>query len=483
MPLSDCLTGTLTPYVPSPDHPWDKSRVQHVYRRLGFGASLDEINAALALSPSQWIDQLVDEALEQPVMEAPAWADWSFVDFNQDFEQIYITYYEWRDNWLYEMMNKGLRERLALFWSNHFVTEFEAYSFPPAAYSYLLILQQHALGNFRDFVQEMGKSAAMLVYLSGAYSTRVEPNENYARELFELFTLGQDIGYTQEDIIETARALTGWTLDSFGAYPSNEVYFIEPYWDPESKTIFGQTGNWGYDDVHEILFTQRKSEIATHICTKLYREFVNPQVDTQIVEGLAETFIAANFEIAPVLRQLFKSEHFFDPEIVGTQIKNPITTELGFLRDINFPLDNLPDFLAWGADFLGQAIFSPVDVAGWPGHRTWINSDRLTGRWRILDYLVYYTLENEAEVLREFAKQLTENSNDPAYITQTFVEYFTSRGAWNPDVYQRLTDVFKSEVPQNYFDSGFWNLDWESAPWQVALLLFQIFRLPEFQLH
>ena len=156
--------------------------------------------------------------------------------------------------------------------------------------------------------------------------TKNNPNENYARELYELFTLGEGNGYSQEDITETARALTGY--NRFKTY-LGVIEFNENSFDKGKKTIFGQTGNWGYKDVIDILFENKKDLIADFICTKIYRYFVSPQIDSSTVSDMAETFKQNEFELKPVLKQLFKSEHFFDPANNNVMIKSPIDMMLG----------------------------------------------------------------------------------------------------------------------------------------------------------
>lgn len=478
--ILNCATGTLAPYQPSGAAPWNKKRAQHLYRRMGFGGAPGEIDAALGQDPSALVDALVDQALALPLSPEPEWAYWTVDDYQNFNEEVQQQYVSWIIRWANEMLANGFREKLALFWSNHFVTKFEAYLCASHLYQYHKLLQQYALGNFRDFVYEIGKTPAMLVFLNGVQNTVFEPNENYARELYELFTLGRDNGYTQTDIQETARALTGWNDPLPYCGP---VDFVPLLHDNGLKTIFGQTGNWGYDDVHDILFEQRAQEVAAHICTRIYSTFVHPQVDDQIVAGLAQTFIDNNFELAPVFRQLFKSEHFFDEYVIGTQVKSPLEHFLTFIREGGFPYtDEVVQVVAYLAYDLGQQLFSPVDVAGWPGNRSWVDSNTMVGRWQGMDYYIFYLFENAPEGLRQLAKSLSGNSNDPALVAQALVDHFIPTGLDMPDAYGRATAALKWEVPQNYYDTGAWNLDWETIPVQVAFLIRYIARLPEFQL-
>ncbi|MEM1215530.1 MAG: DUF1800 family protein, partial [Bacteroidota bacterium] len=302
------------------------------------------------------------------------------------------------------------------------------------------------------------------------------------RELFELFTLGQDVGYTQDDIVDAARALTGWNGYTSLCAPIGYANLLH---DPGTKTIFGQTGNWDYDDLHDLLFTERANEIATFICRKLYTYYVHPEPAEDIIAGMAVTFLANDWEILPVLRQLFKSEHFFDEFVIGTQIKSPLTYMLSTVIENELPVNaEVTNFILFSGYQLGQGLFNPVDVAGWPGDRTWVNSNTITGRWQTADFIIFSTFENAPQLLVDFAIRLTSpTANDPALVTQAIVDFLLPRGLDTPEAYAVATTVFKFEVPQNYFDSGEWNLSWETVPVQVALLLRHLSRLPEFQLH
>ncbi|MEZ4883745.1 MAG: DUF1800 domain-containing protein [Chitinophagales bacterium] len=477
--LTNCASSSLTPYTPNEANPWNRKKAMHLLRRMGFGASHQQIEAALTVNPLHLVDQILIDALQQPLPTAPSWKDWTVTDYQTNMDALQEHILEWNTRWLTDMAANGFRERLALFWHNHFVTQLEVYVCPPQMYSYHKLLQQYALGNFKTFTYEMGKTPAMLVYLNGIQNDKNQPNENYARELYELFTLGQDKGYTQTDIAETARALTGWVVP----VGCSESVFFAPRHDNGIKTIFGQTGNWGYDELHDILFEQRSDEIAVHICTKIYKHFVGVEVNETVANGLAKTFKDNNFELAPVFYQLFQSEHFFDEANAGTQIKSPLVHLISFLNDANFTYGaDIVQFLGYGAGGLGQQLFNPVDVAGWPGDKAWITTATLTARWQYIQAYIGYVYETYPTELVNFAKQLSGNSNDPALISRKIVNHFVVNGLQTEEEYNIATTVFKFEVPQNYFDDGSWNLDWPYVEVMVALLLIHISQLPEFQL-
>lgn len=477
----NCATGTLVPYVDTPGAPWNRGRAQHLFRRLGFGTSESNVSAAAQQDPATVVDQLIDDILNTPNLSQPVWHDWIIGDYEDFNNESTAQLIEYANSWIGSMLENGAKERITLFWHNHFVTRFEDYFCPSWMYTYHQLLQTYALGNFREFVYEIGKTPAMLVFLNGVQNNRFEPNENYARELFELFTLGQDNGYTQQDIVEAARALTGWNGFTTACAP---ITFTASLHDTGNKTIFGQTGNWGYDELHEILFTERATEISVYICGKIYRHFVHPELDEEIVAGLAETLRDNDWELEPVFRQLFKSEHFFDEKVIGTQIKSPLELMINTVLESDFIInDDIRNYILYAGYQLNQGLFNPIDVAGWPGDRDWVNTNTITGRWQTSDFFIYTNYQGVPEDFVSFAQALTtDNANDPELVTQAIIDYLVPGGLTTPEAYAAATVIFKWEVPQNYYDSGEWNLYWETVPVQVALLMQHISRLPEFQL-
>jgi len=390
MTNTNCATGTIAPFAPSSEMPWNRERALHLFRRMGFGASPNEIEAALQKSPTALVDEIIDEAINLPLPDEPEWSDWALSDY-QDIEVGVEQVRVWKNQWFDDMIKKGFREKLALFWSNHFVTQLEVYNCPSYMYQYHKLLQQHALGDFKEFVKAIGKTPAMLIFLNGVQNTRFEPNENYARELYELFTLGRDNGYTQQDISETAKALTGNNGFTEACAP---IGYVSNFHDDSMKTIFDDTAQHDYDSVHDLLFEKRANEIATYICSKIYRHFVNPQVDDNIVAALAQTFLSnqaqGNFPLAPVFRQLFKSEHFFDQANINIQIKDPLQYFLGFIKESEmFYNDEVLTAIDYFTGILGQQLFNPIDVAGWKGDRDWIKNTTMTGRWQFLEFYIF----------------------------------------------------------------------------------------------
>ncbi|MEO1260210.1 MAG: DUF1800 domain-containing protein [Bacteroidota bacterium] len=476
----NCATTDLSPYVPDMAMPWNQSRAIHLFRRIGFGTDIDTVLAALSQSPADVVDQLVQEAVDLPLSPVPDFADKVFADYGLAVLESTLEKDGWARDWIRELQNNGLRGRMALFWHNHFVTRFDVYLSSSYLYQYHKLLQTHALGNFKEFVREIGLTPAMLVFLNGVENVATSPNENYAREVYELFTLGVDNGYTQNDIVETARALSGFTNvpEQWGP-----ILFDPATHDGGMKTIFGQTGNWGYEEVVEILFEQRAPQIAEFIATKLYRHFVNPVVDELVVQELAAVFQDNDWEIAPLLSALFKSAHFFDTFNMSTIIPGHLEHTLIFLNEMNVEVSGLSVLGIYG-DLInnGQPIFNPVDVAGWPGNRAWINTTSIGYRWNYVEsQLGLITIFNFG-YLAELVTKITDEEFDVEIVCRDLIHYFLPKGLQFEQDYDAALVNFKGEIPENYFEDGTWTVNYWAMPFQLNGLLKFINRMPEYQL-
>lgn len=483
--ITRCNVAPLSVYSPSSENPWNEQAVNHLYRRVGFGATRSTTEKALAKNPSRLIDEIIDEALVQNPIPAPEWANWIRKQFYDTGENPFEFRRRLKNDWMDRFFQSNLRERMTLFWSNHFVTEDHVYNSPAYAYQYYSLLHLHALGNFKEFTRDIGLNPAMLMYLNGRQNTKNRPNENYARELYELFTLGVNNGYTQNDIEETARALTGWnTVEE----PWGPITFDQRKFDNGSKTIFGETGNWGYEDVITILFEKHSNKIAKFICKKFYKYFVSPEVNMQVVEELADVFLQNDFEIAPVLRKLFKSAHFFDRSTYGVIMKSPIDVQVCLFKELDFELPGDFEFMnkiRAGSQLLGQIPLSPVDVAGWQGDTDWIGSATLVARWNRLNWYIWKSYTHKSEQFQQFVVQLMDNDADANNVTEIckkIVDHFLPKAWKNASDYDQALEIFKDQVPDNYFEDGTWTLSYPSVNRQVYKLLLFIIRIPEFQL-
>lgn len=483
------MVNSLNPYIPSDDKPWNAQRARHLYNRLGFGADWTIIANSLTQAPGMVVDQLINQAVTTPSPEVPYWANWAYDDYPaDDMETYFQVKNEFFQRWIREMAQGGLLNKLALFWHNHFVTEEEVYDCNAYMWSYYELIHRRAIGNFRGFVEEMGVNPAMLIYLNGNLNVAEEPNENYARELMELFTIGEGNGYTQDDIVEVARALTGWRINMYEC--EQQAYFNPNLFDNGPKTIFGQTGNWDYDGIHGLIFSLRAEQVANYICGKLYRFFVYEKEDPEIVQQLANTFIENNWEIAPVLRQLFASEHFFESRHFNARIKSPVEALIsvikltgGTLGD-NFDQD-LVGYMTNQTSVLGQEIFNPVDVAGWQEYHTWLSENTLTRRWNSCSTVLtsLYGFSNTMrDKLQTLAVDLTSpTESDPVEVTRVLTAHFLNREL-DPDLLEVAVLHFKGDLPENYFEDGTWDINFGDLPEQILSLIIYLMRLPEWQL-
>ena len=386
----------LEPYVPSEEDPWDRRRALHLLRRTSYGADPAAIDAVLATGPSAAVDAIVDAALTADLPATPPWMNVPvpppdspqseidlFLQQNQEWKnEVELEFHS--ESLALKRAGTAMRERLVLFWHDHFVTSFEVYGLSAWLYRYWTLLRTYALGDFKEFVHEIGLTPAMLVYLNGVQNQQGSPNENYAREVMELFTMGIEYpegtpNYTQNDIEELARVLTGWSVDPYGTL---EAVFVPEWHDEGTKTVFGQTGNWGYDDVVTLLFGQRSEAIAHFIAKKLYSLFVYEIPSPAVVDELATLLLTHDFQLEPVVRTLLKSAHFFDEATMGARMKSPFDMVLGLVREAGFDIvPELTNTIQSGTEDLNQSIFHPPNVAGWPGYRSWIDTNTLPIRW------------------------------------------------------------------------------------------------------
>ncbi|MCE7923146.1 MAG: DUF1800 domain-containing protein [Haliscomenobacteraceae bacterium CHB4] len=479
------VNDPLAPYVPTTSKPWNARRVAHLYRRLGFGATYAQIQQGLQMTPSALVDQLLDTATALPAPTPPTWANWTFQQYNGDLGLLNEHTKELKRRWLLDMIQEGIRAKMAFFWHDHFVTQLMIYTCNSWMWNYYSLLHQYAFGNFRTFAYEIGKSPAMLMFLNGNLNIVDEPNENYARELMELFTMGESNGYTQADIVEMARALTGWQADDDDCTPAS---YNSAKHDNSPKTIFGQTANYDFEGAHNLIFTARSEQVAHYIPGKIYKWFVYQNADPQVIEGLAATFKNGNWEIMPVMKQLFKSEHFFEESLINAKIKSPLETMASLLKmtgavSPTHITNHWLNEINYYAYILHQDLFEPPNVSGWKEHRHWINESTLSLRWKYAAGTIGLLQQNNGirDNLRDLAIELTNNSKDPAVIVPALVDFFLGQ-TLDPVHLQAAIGYFKAGIPENYYLDGSWNLLWSEAPDQIFNLMLYLVKLPEFQL-
>jgi len=370
-------TGLLAPFIPSISRPWNKKLAAHLLGRTMFGAKESDINYILTLTPDEAVDLLFQN---YPLPDSPgSWVTEIPVYNNNlnNFRMNMLRYW-----WLKVVYEQpvSFREKMVLFWHNHFTSEGVTVRIPQHMYIQNNLFRNNVFGNFKNLSKLVTKDPAMLYYLDGRLNTVSSPNENYSRELLELFTIG--IGnYTENDVREGARALTGWTINGLNSL------FVSSRHDNGMKTYFGQTGNYNDDDVVNIIFSQNQTAVT--FMKKIYKNFINQREDMssamQVINELADLLRNNNYEILPVLKTLFKSQLFFSENIISSVIKSPIDLMMGSIRQLNIELDysNLNTHLTYvssQSSSAGQFVFDPPNVQGWLGYRDWINTLSLPTR-------------------------------------------------------------------------------------------------------
>lgn len=444
----------LNPYSGS----WTRNEVQHLLKRTMFGS----IKADIDYFSSRTLDQAVDELLtptsplpspplndynaETPDPTIVAGATW-INDLSTDPDINLARRDSFKKWWTGVLLNqdRSIREKLTLFWADHFGTETNTIGLSHFIYKHNDLLRNGSLGNFKTLVKNVTIDPGMLIYLNGYLNSASAPDENYARELMELFTLGKGptVAYTEDDVRKAARILTGWRINP----TTGAVFFDATKHDTNSKqfssyfgnaNIAGQAGANGAletDALIDMLFT--KDEVSKYICRSLYRWFVYYLIDDaaemNVIEPLATIFRNNNYEIKPVLSALFKSEHFFDVINQGCLIKSPADQVIGCMREfgVAFPpvateyqdAYDMWDYLRNWTSRMGQNIGDPPNVSGWPAyyqepafHEIWINHDTLPKRNQFTDIMSLngYTRNNKKIIIDAIAfTQTLSNPGDP----------------------------------------------------------------------
>ena len=276
-------------------------------------------------------------------------------------------------HWLAVMTNSEaqFREKMGLFWHGHFACRVINIFYQQQL---LHIVRTNAFGNFGELLRAVSKSPAMLQFLNNQQNRKQRPNENFAREVMELFTLGRG-NYTENDVKEAARAFTGWGFNLQG-----EFVIRANQHDEGSKTFLGKTGNFNGDDIIDILLDQKQT--ALFITKKIYRYFVNEKMDGSKVQWLAKRFYQNGYNIKKLMEDIFTCDWFYDEKNIGTKIKSPVELLVGIERLLPMELKNDSARLLFQRA-LGQVLFYPPNVAGWPGGKSWIDSSTLMLRLRI----------------------------------------------------------------------------------------------------
>ena len=423
-------SGDLTPIG---EQDWSYARAAHLLERAGFGGTPGEIEALASMTPAQAVSRLVDyqsidDSALPPFRESGIWNDEMLADLADgltfgeglararrrgslygvepresgvrpyqpivdiNYYRNYATRHEWlrAANWWAERMMltpRPLEEKMALFWHGHFATEQEKVRDYRLLLDQIAMLRANATGNFRDLLLGISRDPAMLIYLDNRKNVVGHANENYAREIMELFGLGVG-NYTEEDIKEAARAFTGWRNSGRRFVDDRELH------DDGSKTVLGRTGNWDGEDVVDILLDQEVC--ARFIAGKLYRFLVREELDAGLEAQLASVLRDGGYELEPLLRTIFLSRDFYAAPSYASRIKSPVEFLVSTYRKLG--LERIPGSIYFPlvSAQLGQALGNPPNVAGWDGGRSWINPSTLIERGNVIGYLLFPERQGEA---------------------------------------------------------------------------------------
>lgn len=407
---------------------WNESKLRHLLRRTLFGFKQEDFDSWKSKSMAEVV-QLLIRTSPAPLPPVNNYNDTNFSDPTVPAGQTWVNApYDGNANgrrnsslkswWLGNLLqqNSSIHEKMTLFWHNHFATESADVGDARYMYRYYSLLRKYALGNFKDLVLEITKDPAMLRYLNGYLNTKTAPDENYARELQELFTLGKGplVFYTEADVRAAARVMTGYTVNATtissafdpNRHDTGNKQFSTYY---QNKVILGKTGVNGAKETEELidmLFLQE--ETALYLSRKLYRFFVYYEIDAateaNVIVPMANLFRASSYEIRPVLELLFKSTHFYDPVNVAGLIKSPLDYCVGLCKEFKIQFPDSADFanqylmydyIRTQASNMQQNLADPPSVSGWPAyyqapqfHELWINSDTLPRRNQFMNILL-----------------------------------------------------------------------------------------------
>jgi uncharacterized protein (DUF1800 family) len=379
-------------YHPSDKAPWNLERVGHLHRRATFGANWNELQTSLKDGPDMAIDRLLKgqngsaefDQSTQPLADSIARAN--------NGQQL-------RAWWVYRMLYgpHPLQEKLTLFWHNHFATSEGKVNNARFMLRQYELMRKHALGNFAELLQGMSTDPAMLIWLDGRNSKKGNPNENYARELMELFSLGID-HYTETDVREAARAFTGWEIQG------TEAKFNPRQFDDGDKTLLGKTGKFKPDDIVKICLEQKSAPYF--IAGKLYRFLISDTIPAteELLEPLARRFRDSGYNFGQLVETMLRSNLFFAQDMYRTKVKAPVDFALGIVRALEGRVGTTA--LALSLRDLGQDVFFPPSVKGWDGGPAWLNGQTLLYR------------QNLALALTSTEDPCFNNRTDPAVLVR-----------------------------------------------------------------
>lgn len=451
-PARPPVAAGLEPYT----GPWTMAQVTHLLRRTTFGAPYEAVRHLLGMTMNEAVNSVLQPFVNAPPVPVNDYNNDDYTDPDVPFGQSWVEA-DWKVEaeglriwslkgwWLRNMIESEatIAEKMVLFWFNHIPVEMQGVFFGRWHYKYYLTLRQHALGNFKSLVKAVTLEPAMLDYLNGQLNSAAQPDENYARELQELFCIGKgpNANFTEEDVRNAARILTGWRVNPL---VNDTIFFANWEHDTGDKQFSsfynnrlirgrsGQDGMQELDDLLDMIFDQE--ETALFLCRKLYRFFVYHQIDElterNIIEPLAQIFRDNQYQVLPVLSVLFRSQHFYDNLNRGAMLKGGLDFLIGMCREFNVRLpgsNHLTDRYNVYSSFtifsllLQQFVGDPPNVSGWPAYyqvpqfdKHWVTTDTLPRRVGLADLLLYVGIPTDSQTAMLELIETTRKFPNPA---------------------------------------------------------------------
>ncbi|MDP6755570.1 MAG: DUF1800 domain-containing protein [Candidatus Marinimicrobia bacterium] len=468
---------------------WDMDKAAHLLRRTVPGATYSDIKRFYDMG----LDAAVDALLQIKHKPNPPgdWVTEEVPNFRamttaqrQEYQTLYrnrrIELIEWWQGTILKS-DVSIIETMTIFWHEHFATNAQKVYFPQAIYEQNDAIRTHCLGNFKDLLRKVTFGPAMMIWLDSYRSRKQSPNENFPRELLELFTMGVDT-YSQDDIVAASRAFTGYSTDGyltnyhFDAKRADGDYY-QKYHDFNHKTFLGKHGYFDGDDIIDIIMEQ--DAVANFICTKIYKWFVYELPDENFVKEMARVFRDNNYNIPSVMRYLLTSEHFYDNNIRGAQIPNPAIQVLGLIRRMGHGTRAFPSkYILRYMEVMGMVLLYPPDVNGWTGHRAWINSVTLPIRKLFSTIIIDPNMDQKLKFetnLVNLAWDLPNPNNARQLVKDLALVYFGLP----------ISEVLEDKLVEILLD-GAAEYDWEvnatGADTRLRGLYNYMLRLPEAQL-
>ncbi|TRX49344.1 DUF1800 domain-containing protein [Fulvivirga sp. M361] len=362
-----------------------QEEVQHLLLRAGFGTSYKEVLRLQQKDIEGVVSSILNPKLPDiEVTDEIPFSNEGFMAASKEEKKEMVKIRRsliknLNTKWIMQMVESEntVAEKLTLFWHDHFACRSNSLL---SVQNYLNTLRTHALGNFRDLLHAVAKDPAMLAYLNNQQNKKQSPNENFAREVMELFTLGMDNGYTDEDIKQVARAFTGWGFNN----KTSQYTFRKYQHDYGEKTIFGKTGNFNGEQVLDMLLENKAT--ARHIAEKWVAYFVNDKGDKVLAKAVGEAFYASDYDIKTGLATLFTHKRFYAKEHLGVKIKSPVELIVGIQR-MTYSKIQSEESLIFLQNMLGQRLLFPPNVAGWSGGKSWLDNSTLAFRVELPKYI------------------------------------------------------------------------------------------------